>query len=712
MGERKSKKSAKVSLFFGLNKLEVMTPDRRHPTVCGYTQAALEQFIARDYADKYRGLPGERVHEIGAVFARAARKLITCDARENRGGDPMDKENGMRRQGMLWCFQMALALLLAAVRPPAANAEQRLALVIGNAAYQSGALKNPVNDARLIGKALQQAGFSLYGGSIHENLGYQKMLATVEGFGKAITPQGVCMIFYAGHGMQVGGNNYLIPVDAAIKGENEVAYKAVPVGLLLAKLEQGRSRLNVVVLDACRDNPFARSFRTSAAGLTSMTAPAGTIVAYSTGPGHTVEDGTEENSVYSKALAAAMQEQGKSIEEVFKRVRTEVRSRTNRQQTPWEHTSLEGMFYFRVGSGAAAAPGQATSPEPEAELWNLVRNSDTVADVEKYLQQYPRGKYAAAASVRKEQLARRQPVLVAGGDPPLREQTSGSSLQSTTSTTSTSSTSSKPKAGDSFTDSLAGEFVFVPGGEFMMGSDDGASDEKPPHQVRVSGFYMGKNEVTVGQYLACVADKDCPEPEWRESGSKYHYQSGSENHYKKLGASLTGGRNPIVGVNWDNAQDFAAWLRKKSGKNYRLPSEAEWEYAARSGGRNEKWSGTSDESRLKDYAWYGTNSDNTTHEVGTRQANGLGLYDMSGNVWEWVQDCWHDNYAPNPPLDGTAWETSCQGSNRVFRGGSWSHAARDARAANRYGSSPGLRSDNLGFRLALPLGQQGEAAGR
>ncbi len=257
-----------------------------------------------------------------------------------------------------------------------------------------------------------------------------------------------------------------------------------------------------------------------------------------------------------------------------------------------------------------------------------------------------------------------------------------------------------------FTDAVTGmEFVFIPGGEFMMGSNDGDYDEKSPHKVKVSGFYLGRYEVTVGQYLGCVADKGCPEPEWREAGSKYHHQNGSDDHYKQLGKSLAGGRYPIVGVSWDNAQDFAAWLKRKSGKNYSLPTEAQWEYAAGSGDKNEKWSGTSDEAHLKNYAWYEESSGETTHEVGTRQANDLGLHDMSGNVWEWVQDCWHADYTSKPPVDGSAWESACLGSGRVARGGSWHDPPVGVRAAGRDRSWPGNRGCHLGFRLALPLGR-------
>src|SRR5262249_47179420 len=218
------------------------------------------------------------------------------------------------------------------------DAEPRIALVIGNGAYAEGPLANAVNDARDMATTLRQLGFEVL---IGENRNRRQMEDMIREFGRKIRKGGVGMFYFAGHGFQVNGANYLIPIGAVINGEAEVKYEAVDVGFVLAQMEQAQNRLNIVVLDACRNNPFARSFRSRSRGLASIDAPAGTLIAYATSPGSTASDGGGRNGLYTKALLAAMQEPGLKLEEVFKRVRTEVRRQSINQQTPWEASSIE-----------------------------------------------------------------------------------------------------------------------------------------------------------------------------------------------------------------------------------------------------------------------------------------------------------------------------------------------------------------------------------
>ena len=148
-------------------------------------------------------------------------------------------------------------------------------------------------------------------------------------------------------------------------------------------------------------------------------------------------------------------------------------------------------------------------------------------------------------------------------------------------------------------------------------------------------------------------------------------------------------------VSWHDAQAFIAWLNKTDGVGYRLPSEAEWEYACRAGGNDTYCGGNS----VGAFGWYDGNSGNRPHSVGTKQANVFGLHDMSGNVYEWVQDCWHDSYR-GAPSDGSAWTSACSGDGRGLRGGSWYSYAWDSRAADRSSGTPGFRISYIGFRLA------------
>ncbi|WP_440955524.1 SUMF1/EgtB/PvdO family nonheme iron enzyme [Methanosarcina sp. Mfa9] len=232
---------------------------------------------------------------------------------------------------------------------------------------------------------------------------------------------------------------------------------------------------------------------------------------------------------------------------------------------------------------------------------------------------------------------------------------------------------------ETYTNSIGMEFVLVPEGEFMMGSSSGENgadtDERPLHKVTIGEpFYLGKYEVTQEQWQKVM---------------------GNNPSYFK------GDRLPVEGVSWEEAREFIQKLNgmEKTDK-YRLPSEAEWEYACRAGS-SDKYSFNYDVSSLEEYAWYDTNSGDKTHPVGQKNPNPWGLYDMHGNVWEWVQDGWHDSYY-GAPSDGSARESSSN-SLKVRRGGSWEGSAGYCRAANRGNSGSGYRSSGLGFRVLREL---------
>ena len=212
------------------------------------------------------------------------------------------------------------------------------------------------------------------------------------------------------------------------------------------------------------------------------------------------------------------------------------------------------------------------------------------------------------------------------------------------------------------------EFVWVPGGEFMMGSNDGDSDEKPVHKVRLDGFWMGKYEVTQGQWEQIMGN--------------------NPSSFKK------GNDFPVECVFWNDARDFIEKLKSRTGYTFFLPSEAQWEYAARSGGKNRKYSGGDDVDR---FAWYDSNSGFSTHKVGTKAPNDLGIYDMSGNVWEWCEDIYAGDAYNKHSLNGPVYEQG--GALRVSRGGSWCSSPANVRCTNRDWFTMDRRDYNLGFRL-------------
>jgi hypothetical protein len=228
--------------------------------------------------------------------------------------------------------------------------EKRIALVIGNADYVSGnSLLNPLNDAQAIAAALKELNFNVF---TYLNADQKSLKKAMDEFGEHLPEYNVGLFYFAGHGLQVNGINYLIPVDATITVAQDVEYDCVDVGRLLGKMEAAGTATNIVILDACRDNPFERSWSGRSTGrgngLAFMTAPSGSIIAYATSPGKTASDGTGKNGLYTEALLEYINVPGLPIEEFFKNVRRTVELRSNKAQTPWESTSLKGNFYFRL----------------------------------------------------------------------------------------------------------------------------------------------------------------------------------------------------------------------------------------------------------------------------------------------------------------------------------------------------------------------------
>ena len=237
--------------------------------------------------------------------------------------------------------------------------------------------------------------------------------------------------------------------------------------------------------------------------------------------------------------------------------------------------------------------------------------------------------------------------------------------------------------------------VLIKGGKFQMGNNHGREDEQPVHSVSLSSFYLSRYELTVGEYMAFCRETNSHYPEWLEDGNKFNIKTGTDPTYKKMGKALSNSNNPIVGISWKDAIAYCKWLSKKTGKKYRLPTEAEWEYAARGGQSkvNLTYSGCND---ANDVAWFADNSDSTTHPVGGKKKNQLGLFDMSGNVYEFCSDLYGIypfEAQTNPGGTGRTF-------NPVFRGGSWRYYDKDCRPTNRAKCGSTYRSNNIGFRVA------------
>jgi uncharacterized caspase-like protein len=316
----------------------------------------------------------------------------------------------------LWILGLLLSAAPAprsAADSPAAASAPRLALVIGNGGYQHvPPLTNPPNDARLTAETLKTLGFRLVGDAALLNADHAAMERAIRDFGKRLRAGAIGLFYYAGHGVQIEGENYLVPVGADVEDAADVKYELVNVGYVLDEMKNADNRLNIVILDACRNNPFGgRGLRALSRGLAQMQAPAGTLISYATQPGNTASDGGGRNSPFTKALTAAMMKPGLGVFETFNEVGLTVKAATGGQQQPWVASSpIEGTFQFRAGSAAPVpalpappvtnAAAAAAGSADDRSYWESVRDTKNPAELEAYLKRFPQGTYADLARTR------------------------------------------------------------------------------------------------------------------------------------------------------------------------------------------------------------------------------------------------------------------------------------------------------------------------
>lgn len=479
---------------------------------------------------------------------------------------------------------------------PASDVQKRIALVIGNGNYQKASkLANPANDARDTAAALQELGFEVIGGGRDGiDLTQSAMEALIARFGQRLAEtKGVGLFFYAGHGVTSAGQNYLIPVDADIPDEDLVKYKAVSVGYVLDKMAAAKNDFNLIILDACRNNPFARQWRSlrdigDSKGLVNSNPPRGTLVLYATQPGGVAIDGAagSRNGVFTEALLKNIRQPDVELDRLVKLVARDVETASKDKQSPWKEGLYSGDFYFKQSNGNVKP-----NPRPETP----VRKEPVVGEVRK-----------SSAWI---------------------------------------------------------DLVWIPPGEFMMGSPESEkgrnNDEGPQQKVKIGyGFWMGKFEVTQKQWEVVMG-----------------------------GNPSTNKRGPDYPVNFVRMSDIQEFIKRLNTLDpvfeYRLPSEAEWEYACRAGTTTAYAFGESLDStqaNLQEFA---------TVPVGSYKPNAWGLYDMHDNVMEWVQDSYSPNHR-NQPADGSAVKNS-----------NWGHVLKGGRSAQRAGLE--AVAPGIGFRIAAQL---------
>jgi len=622
-----------------------------------------------------------------------------------------------------------LAVLLGAVAFGSGAAEhngeahpRRLALVIGNASYGNQPLANATRDAAATSAMLRRLGFEVM---TYSNLDHARMNEAVHEFNQRLAAGGVGLLYFAGHGMRVGESTLLLPVDA--QGSPAAAItQGIDLNSILAGMSAPRSdQLNLVVLDTCLNNPY------DPANVSIVRPPSRTIVAYATAPGAYAADGTLHGT-YTAALLRAINQPGRNIEDVLHDVARSVSLATQGQQIPWMTegpAAAADRFQFapsdlRAGnrdsdsdsdsdSGQRAMMAETviayqsrgilpkdSNEQYEITFWESIKDSTYPSDYEAYLKAYPNGRFATLAHARIDRLraagapkaqSQAQADHARAVTPPASAPLAPSAPPPAEKSVAASSPPPAPKPAIKTAASTTGEIkdcaacpalIALPGGTFEMGSNSDDPAERPVHRVSIGQpFAIGKYEVTIEQWNACADAAGCPRIDIEGNASK---------------------TAPVRNLSWDDAQAYVKWLTKTTGKTYRLPSEAEWEYAARGGTTTTYWWGNEMRKGYADCKDCGEpwRKDSPVN-VGSFIPNPFGLFDMNGSVWEWVGDCWHSSYK-GAPADGRVWdEAGCP--MRVIRGGSWPDGAAYMQSSTRFKYSASVRQSQNGMRVAREM---------
>ncbi|HXW73340.1 MAG TPA: caspase family protein [Steroidobacteraceae bacterium] len=604
-----------------------------------------------------------------------------------------------------------VAMAIAAPTPGAA-AQQRIALVIGNSAYASGLLPNPANDARLVHDTLEQLGFRVIE---RTNADQATMKRAIQDFGASLDKAGsdaVGLFYYAGHGVQLNGRNYLIPTKANIDREGDLEIEAVSADWVIEEMRLARNGLNIVILDACRNNPFVRGMRSADRGLAIMDAPTGILIAYSTAPGTVAEDGAGRNSPYTTALTDAMLNLHEPLETLFKHVRVNVMGATQGKQVPWEYSSLIGAdFYFKEASRPAVAvttapvttlPAAGAQPAGSGTGASESWLSDVFASsLHRLVSLFSSGTPPAPASAKLTPPASGAGTVAAGAVPaPEGPEIAGARvltlfntlgieaagidaqhsyqmnavrqlLESAPRHVSLGSTAEQIRAATSLCRQYS---PYCDYSDERLRSRVLQPFELDPLPVSVRAFrqfaeaaHYRTHAERVGFAYATQSDgvtlEEVPGGSWRNAVKRHPADDDT----------------PVVGVAFQDAVAYCHSI------NSRLPSEDEWEYVARGPERNV-------------FPWGGDDPAPVSRALtvpprvtdGPPEGIGGGYKGLSGSVWQWVDTSIYTHLAATK---------SC--ACKVLKGGSWleTNPANKRAATRRYGV-PDRADEDSGFRCA------------
>jgi formylglycine-generating enzyme required for sulfatase activity len=534
-----------------------------------------------------------------------------------------------------------------------AETTRRVALVIGNGSYPQAPVTSAPGDARALAGVLRDGGFDVI---YAENAKRNEIEAAIGAFTNKLGRGVTAVVYYGGHAVQYQDRNFLLAIDSKISTEADVRTEGIDIDLILDPLIVSRPGGCVVILDAARKNPWQQVISARLRGLSSQPPIVGVTVIYPVAPGDVVGDAPREANLFAVELVKSAKVQGLSVKEVFRRVRTSVSQATRDRQVPWESSpSPEGLVISSISK-----PVRAADPL-ESGFWETIKDSGSAADFKAYLDSYPDGPFAAMARTRLQQLEENVTKPAIAAPTPAAVQPVPTAPQS--------AIRDCPQCP---------EMLLIQAGAFEMGSSEMFDFETPVHRVSIrKAFYIGRREVTFEEWDACFAEGGCK--------------------HKPDDRGLGRGRRPATDLAWDDAKSYVEWLSQKTGKTYRLPSESEWEYVARAGTTTTyPWGRTVEKDKAN---CIGCTSDpvRKTIDTGSFPPNAFGIYDMTGNAAEWVEDCWSDSYR-GAPADGSAW-TKPQCRERVLRGGSFNNDPKYLRSAARFKYDHDVRFYTNGLRV-------------
>ena len=625
----------------------------------------------------------------------------------------------------------------------------RVALLIGNQQYdKENELEGPVAEIKALAKVLEELDFKLV--IVEPNLKRGDMFEVLKEFKRKVGPGDLVLFYYTGHGMQVNNTNYLLPTDFVGDSDDDVVAYAMSATHVLNQLRKTGAKVRVMVLDACRNNRFKRDKSSGSDGLATIVPTSGDLIAYSTGPNQTARDVKEGTfGLYMTHLLPELSRETVELRTAFENAKNAVKIAADQhgiQQDPWIHGNLYGGRLYLKGG-----PDSTDTTQTLAERWAEIRDTNHPEDIKTFLQlcersgdngnlryfvteakdrfetlainrwdeidesnnpdeiksfihvyTWPRDEDETLLIVdvakkhieklKNKRLAKKMQEIwphienrddvdilerfirmydkVAGADAALIRERAASRLKELSASHAVAQLIQRM------------EFVQVPAGDFQMGCVTRKrcfwNEESPVHRVTLRVFEISKYEVTFEEYdlFTDATGRDRVADEgWGR------------------------GRRPVINVSWHDVVAYTNWLSESTGGIYRLPSEAEWEYAARAGKEMIYSWGNEMEGNRANCRDCGSRWDEMlkTAPVGSFEDTDWGLHDIHGNVWEWVQDCWNETY-DSAPADGSAWENdNC--TKRIGRGGSWNYRTIDVRFANRGKFPEDTKRNDIGFRV-------------